>query len=113
MQAINFDQNCAPHWGRVQCKHQPFAICLHVMCCTNQCLIALCAIPKGKSNFSHFAVARSVIGHWLVQLNVIAMCALPGYASTPLTITLHASQMRRAILIEIDRLREASKRLGS
>jgi hypothetical protein len=86
MQAINFEQNCAPHWGRAQGNWGPtcaayrdavqtrvwlgahgrismlspgYAILLHYyiihkgqLICTNQSLIA---------------VARSAIGHWLVQ----------------------------------------------
>ena len=36
--------------------------------CTNQCLIALRATPKGQSKyFSREAGARSAIGHWLEQ----------------------------------------------
>jgi hypothetical protein len=35
--------------------------------CTNQCLIALCAIPKGRVFQPRSGPARSAIGHWLVQ----------------------------------------------
>jgi hypothetical protein len=58
MQAINFDQNYAPHWGRAQGKPVPYRAARD---------------PTGAKYFSREAGARSAIGHCMVSATLFLL----------------------------------------